>query len=68
VSRSAVAQLLSYLASIDEEFPARRKPIGLLVGDRPDNETEGMAEDDQLLALIALDDLLRHSEISPRHT
>jgi predicted RNA-binding protein with PUA-like domain len=58
VSRDAVAQLLSYRASTVDELPARRRPIGLLVGDRLDNEAQGMVDDDQRLAFIALDDLL----------
>ena len=57
VSRNAVAQLRSYRSSISEEFPARRRPIGLLVGDRLDNEAGGMIEDDERLQFIALDEI-----------
>jgi RecB family endonuclease NucS len=55
--RDAVAQLLSYRSSIHEEFPKRRRPIGLLVGDRLDNEAVGMVADDDRLEFIALDSL-----------
>lgn len=58
VSRGAVAQLLSYRASIVGELPARRRPIGLLVGGRLDNEAQGMVDADKRLKFIALDDLL----------
>ena len=44
VSRGAVAQLLSYRESIADELPARRRPIGLLVGGRLDNEAKGMVD------------------------
>lgn len=57
VSRGAVAQLLSYRASIFEEFPTRLRPIGVLVGDRLDNEAQGMVDDDDRLTFIALNDL-----------
>jgi predicted RNA-binding protein with PUA-like domain len=57
VSRNAIAQLLSYRASIVDEFPARRPPIGLLVGERLDNEAQGMIDDDQRLDFVALSDL-----------
>ena len=57
VSRNAVAQLLSYRSSIAEEFPARRRPIGVLVGDRLDNEAAGMIADDDRLDFIALNDI-----------
>lgn len=56
VSRNAVAQLLSYRSSIAEEFPKRRRPIGLLVGDRLDNEARGMVDDDGRLQFISLDE------------
>lgn len=54
VKRDAVAQLLSYRASIDQELPARQKPIGVLVGRALDNEALGMIEDDERLRFIAL--------------
>ena len=57
VSRNAVAQLLSYRSSIAEEFPVRRRPIGVLVGDRLDNEAAGMIADDDRLDFIALNDI-----------
>lgn len=57
VSRNAGAQLLSYRSSIAEEFPARRRPIGVLVGDRLDNEAAGMVADDDRLDFIALNDI-----------
>lgn len=57
VGRNAIAQLLSYRSSIADEFPARRRPIGLLVGDRLDNEAAGMVDDDDRLQFIALDAL-----------
>jgi len=57
VSRNAVAQLLSYRSSIAEEFPKRRRPIGLLVGDRLDNEAHGMVDDDDRLQFISLEEL-----------
>lgn len=56
-SRNAVAQLLSYRASINEEFPARSPPIGILVGDRLDNEASGIIEDDERLLFVALDEI-----------
>jgi RecB family endonuclease NucS len=57
VSRNAVAQLLSYRASIADELPARRRPIGLLVGERLDNEAHGIVDDDEWLDFIPLDEL-----------
>jgi len=57
VSRDAIAQLLSYRSSIHEEFPKRRKPFDILVGDRLDNEAVGMVEDDDRLDFISLKDL-----------
>lgn len=57
VSRNAIAQLLSYRSSISDEFPARRRPIGLLVGDRLDNEAQGLVDDDERLDFIALGQL-----------
>lgn len=57
VNREAVAQLLSYRSSLAEEFPARRKPLGVLIGDRLDNEAAGMVAHDDRLDFIALDDL-----------
>jgi hypothetical protein len=56
-SRNAVAQLLSYRASISEEFPARSPPIGILVGDRLDNEASGIIDDDERLLFVALDEI-----------
>jgi RecB family endonuclease NucS len=55
VGRNAVAQLLSYRSSVADEFPARRRPIGLLVGDRLDNEARGIVDDDGRLDFVALD-------------
>ena len=45
VGRNAIAQLLSYRASVREQFPAARPPLGLLVGSRLDNEAAGMVEE-----------------------
>lgn len=58
VSRNAIAQLLSYRSSIAEEFPTRRRPIGVLVGDRLDNEAAGMIADDDRLTFIALNEIM----------
>jgi hypothetical protein len=55
VGRNAVAQLLSYRSSVADEFPARRRPIGLLVGDRLDSEARGIVDDDGRLDFVALD-------------
>ncbi len=57
VGRDAVAQLLSYLSSIAAEFPKRRRPMGLLVGDRLDNEARGMVEDHDRMRFIPLSEL-----------
>lgn len=56
VGRSAVAQVISYRASIAAEFKAK-KPIGVVVGDRQDNEAAGMVEDDGRLQFVSLVDL-----------
>jgi len=56
VGRSAVAQVISYRASIAAEFKAK-KPIGVVVGDRQDNEAAGMVEDDSRLQFVSLVDL-----------
>jgi hypothetical protein len=55
--REAVAQLLSYRASVEQELPARRKPLGILVGERLDNEAWGMLEADSRLRFIELSEL-----------
>lgn len=57
VKRDAVAQLLSYRASVDQELPARQKPIGVLVGRALNNEALGMIEDDERLRFIALSEI-----------
>ena len=57
VGRIAAAQLLSYRASAREEFSARKRPIGILVGGRLDNEAAGMIDDDERLRSIRLDQL-----------
>jgi predicted RNA-binding protein with PUA-like domain len=57
VGRIAVAQLLSYRASVREEFRARKRPIGILVGGRLDNEAAGMIDDDHRLRFLGLDRL-----------
>lgn len=57
VGREAVAQLLSYMASIAREFPTRRKPLGVLVGNRLDNEAMGMIDDNDRLQFFPLADL-----------
>jgi len=56
VGRSAVAQAISYRASIAAEFKAK-KPLGIVVGDRQDNEAAGMVEDDDRLQFVSLVDL-----------
>jgi hypothetical protein len=55
--RNAVAQLLSYRASIAEEFRARRPPLGVLVAERLDNEATGIVDDDDRLRFLSLEDL-----------
>jgi len=55
-ARSAVAQAISYRASIAEEYYAK-KPLGVVVGERQDNEAAGMVEDDDRLQFISLVDL-----------
>jgi hypothetical protein len=57
VGRNAVAQLLSYRSSVGAEFTSRRQPIGILIGDRLDNEAIGMIDDDDRLQFIPLDEL-----------
>jgi hypothetical protein len=49
-----VAQLLSYRSSVGEEFSARNRPLGVLVGERLDNEAAGIIEDDERLRFIPL--------------
>ncbi len=56
VGRSAVAQAISYRASIAEEYNAK-KPLGVVVGERQVNEAAGMVEDDDRLQFISLVDL-----------
>jgi len=58
VTRNAVAQLESYWVSIVDEFPARRRPIGLLVGGHLDNQAHRMVAKSPRLEFIALGDLL----------
>ena len=57
-NRLAVGQLLSYCASIAEEFPDASPPIGLLVAERLDNEAEGIINLIEDLDFIQLDNLL----------
>lgn len=56
VGRSAVAQAISYRASITAEFKAK-KPLGVVVGEWQDNEAAGMVEDDGRLEFVSLVDL-----------
>ena len=56
VGRSAVAQVLSYRASIGAEFEAKG-PLAIVVGDRQDNEAAGMVEADDKLQFVSLVDL-----------
>ena len=56
VGRSAVAQAISYRASIAAEFKVK-KPLGVVVGDRQDNEAAGMVEADGRLQFVSLVDL-----------
>lgn len=56
VGRSAIAQAISYRASITAEFKAK-KPLAVVVGDRQDNEAAGMVEDDGRLQFVSLGDL-----------
>jgi hypothetical protein len=46
---------LSFRASIADELPARRRPIGLLV--RLETTRKALLDDDERLDSIALDDL-----------
>jgi len=58
VGRNAVAQALSYRASIGTQFKVGRAlPTGVLVGDRLDNEAAGMIDDDARLQFISLSQL-----------
>lgn len=57
VGRSAVAQVLSYRASIGMEFPDAKPPLGVVVGERLDNEAAGMIRDDDRLRFVSLVDL-----------
>ncbi len=57
VGRDAVAQLLSYMASIAREFPDHGEPLGVLAGDRLDNEAAGIIEDHERLRFIPLAEL-----------
>ena len=63
IRRDAFAQLKSYMASVREEFPVARKPIGLLVGTHMDNETDGMVRDDSRVQFVKLGDLGIGSEV-----
>jgi EVE domain/Endonuclease NucS C-terminal domain len=58
VCRSAVAQTLSYMASISDELPSRRQPRGVIVGDRIDNEAAGIVGDHDRLSFISLESVL----------
>lgn len=55
--RNAVAQVLSYMASIKVQMPKRRSPVGLIVADRIDNEAAGMIEADPKLSFLSLAEL-----------
>lgn len=58
VGRSAIAQALSYRASIGKEFDTRGgHPLGLIVGERLDNEAAGIIGDDERLRFASLIDL-----------
>ena len=59
VGRSAVAQVLSYQASIGTQFKAGggAPPHGVLVGERLDNEAAGMISDDDRLRFVSLSEL-----------
>jgi EVE domain len=58
VGRSAVAQALSYRASVGAEFHVGGElPLGVVVGERLDNEAAGMIEDDDRLQFFSLRDL-----------
>lgn len=57
VTRDAAAQLLSYLASAQKDWPHRKRPAGVLVGDRLDGEAAGILKADARLSFIALEHL-----------
>jgi EVE domain len=58
VGRSAVAQALSYRASVGAEFHVGGELLlGVVVGERLDNEAAGMIEDDDRLQFVSLSDL-----------
>ncbi|MGF7236007.1 MAG: hypothetical protein ACQSGP_13750, partial [Frankia sp.] len=54
VDRRAVGQALSYRASLEDEFPFHRRPIGILIGERANKEAEGMIRSDKRLSFIPL--------------
>jgi predicted RNA-binding protein with PUA-like domain len=58
ITRDAVAQVLSYMASIQDEYRPRKRPSGLVVGERLDNEANGMIRQDKRLEFIAVDQLV----------
>jgi RecB family endonuclease NucS len=55
--RNAVAQLLSYVASVSKQLPSRRQPHGILCADRLDNEAAGMVDMNPALHFVSLRDL-----------
>jgi hypothetical protein len=57
VGRHAVGQVLSYRASIESEFPQRRRPLALVVGGRIDAEATGMIGADERLEFVQLETL-----------
>jgi hypothetical protein len=55
--RNAVAQLLSYMASVSQQLPGRREPHGILCAERLDNEARGMIDMNPALHFASLRDL-----------
>jgi hypothetical protein len=46
------------MASIQDEYRPRKRPSGLVVGERLDNEANGMIRQDKRLEFIAVDQLV----------
>lgn len=56
LGRLAVAQAISCRARIAAEYNAKR-PLGVVVGERLDNEAAGMVDDDERLQFVSLIEL-----------
>ena len=57
VSRNAVAQVLSYMASVEEDLPGRGRPLGILVGNDMDSEAQGILRRQEDVRFISLAEL-----------